>query len=102
LLKTVAPDLNRPPSPAEFERVVRLGLGRAVLYLQRHGSSPFREILARAVVEDWTYDRDITNSREGYLLDLIDATGEILRYRDLVLAALPDTLSAPFPNRSSG
>jgi hypothetical protein len=99
-LETVSPpDLSRPPSLEEFERVVRLGLGRAALYLRRYDAAPYKEILVEAAITDWRYDADTDAQRERYLLALIDTTGQVEIFRDRIIAALPTVLGGEIDDR---
>jgi hypothetical protein len=72
---------------AEFERILAIGLGRAVLHLRAHDSAPYREAVLHACLHDTTYDRQVEGGREQYLFDVIQATGEPGFYRTRLLAA---------------
>ena len=73
---------------AEFGRWLRLGLGRAVLYLQSHDSKPYRGALLDACLNDLSYDAQAGDDRAPYLYDLIQASGELPLYRDHVISSL--------------
>src|SRR5689334_10909177 len=78
-------------SPEEFGRVLRLGLGRAVLFLLDRDPAPYRDIVRDACTR-WTGDdQQVEGTRTNYLLDVLHATGEPERYRDPILAALQVT-----------
>jgi hypothetical protein len=75
---------------AEFERIVRLGLGRAIFHLQANDPAPYREVILRACVHNWQYE-STEPTRERYLLDLINLTGDPRPYREAILNALAAT-----------
>lgn len=68
-------------TPTEFKRLLRHGLGRAVLHGQAAGLLPFRQELWDACVENPAYDRQIEGERSAYLFDLIACSGEPEWYR---------------------
>jgi len=72
----------------EFERIVHIGLGRAILHLQTHDSTPYREILLHACTHSTAYDPQIEGSRARYTYDLIPLTNEVDFYRRAALNAL--------------
>lgn len=71
----------------EFARVATAGLGRAILHLQTHDSSPYRTAVLEACLHDTRYDSQSEESREQYLFELINLTGEPGFYRDHLLRA---------------
>lgn len=71
----------------EFERVLRIGLGRAVLHLQTHDTSPYRNVILEACRCNWQWDTE-EPTRERYMLDIIGLTTESLTYRTAILDAL--------------
>jgi hypothetical protein len=73
---------------AEFEDALRKGLGRSIQYLQAHDSTPFRDLILRACLEDWRYDRQTQSSRGLYLYEAIQATGDPDYYRDRLVEHL--------------
>ncbi len=72
----------------DFEKWLRLGLGRAVLFLKQNHSAPYRDAILYACLHDQRYDRQCEDIRGTYLYDLIVATGEPAYYRDKIIAAL--------------
>ncbi len=78
-------------APTEFKRLLRHGLGRAVLYGQANGLRPFRQELWAACVENPAFDRQVEGERSGFLFDLIACSGEPEWYR----GASIDLLSGP-------
>ncbi|HZO26892.1 MAG TPA: hypothetical protein VFH48_12995 [Chloroflexota bacterium] len=78
-------------SPAEFERVLGLGLGRAILFLRQHDARPYRDIILNACVH-WTgYDQQVEGTRTPYLMTVLDETGQIESYVESILAAFRST-----------
>lgn len=65
----------------EFKRLLRHGLGRAVLYGQAHGLLAYREELWAACVENPAFDRQMEGERSEFLFDLISCSGEPEWYR---------------------
>lgn len=78
-------------TPTEFKRLLRHGLGRAVLYGQANGLVPFRQELWAACVENPAFDRQVEGERSGFLFDLIMCSRELEWYR----GASIDLLSGP-------
>lgn len=58
----------------EFEGWLKKGLGRAVLHLRAHDSSPHLNSLLHACTHNLAYDSQCEFSREEYLKDLIRAS----------------------------
>jgi hypothetical protein len=76
------------PSEAEFRRVVRRGLGRAVLYLRQHDPAPYRAAIRDLALHWQGYDRQIEGSRAAYLTELIDCSDAPHVIHDEVIAAI--------------
>jgi hypothetical protein len=74
--------------PAEFKRVLDLGLGRAVLYLREHVATSYHAAIAHACGHNTAYDAQVEGSRAEYLFDVLQATGKPDEYLDEILAAL--------------
>jgi hypothetical protein len=72
----------------EFERLVHIGLVRAVLYLQSHSAAMYHDVILHACLQASPYDPQSEGPRGEYLYDLIASTGDGGFYRDQVLAAL--------------
>lgn len=73
--------------PDVFERVLFNGLGRAVLYLQRHDASPYQDILAHACTHNISFDPQSEGTKVTYLFDIIETVGNFDFYRRHILAA---------------
>lgn len=73
---------------AEFERILRLGLGRAVLHLQNHDSTPYRDVILDACLHNKALDRQVEGSRAQYMLDVVQQTSEPRFYMEKVFEAL--------------
>jgi hypothetical protein len=72
----------------EFEKLVSLGLGRAVLQLLERPTEPFREVILDACLNNKAYDAQIEGSRAEYMMDLMRLTGDLPFYADAVLEGL--------------
>lgn len=72
----------------EFERTLKMGLGRTVLYLKNHDSRPYENAILGACLHNLAYDPQLECDRSEYLLELIALTGRKDFYRDAVLDAL--------------
>ncbi|MBL8045575.1 MAG: hypothetical protein JNL09_03485 [Anaerolineales bacterium] len=74
----------------EFTRWLKLGLGRAVLYLQKHDATPYRDVILDACLHNRAYDTQIEGGRAMYMFDMISLTNEKDFYREHILKALAD------------
>jgi hypothetical protein len=73
---------------AEFEKALRLGLGRATVYLQHHDDAPYRDAILHACLHDLSFDDDFEAKRGLYLYRLLQHTRAIEFYRTRILEAL--------------
>jgi hypothetical protein len=73
---------------SEFQRVVTLGLGRAVLHLRHRDGSLYRDVILDACVHNWAYDPQVEGSRAEYMIDVMRESGEAAFFADAVLASL--------------
>ncbi len=71
-----------------FQSALEKGLGRAHLLLRRDGPEPYRDALLHACLHDLRYGWPCEGSREVYLFELIQFTGEASLYRRAILDAL--------------
>ena len=84
LTDSTAPSID---SLAEFERVLGLGLGRAILFLRQNDARPYRDVILNACTH-WTgYDQQVEGTRTPYLMTVLDATGDLASYVEPILAA---------------
>lgn len=74
--------------PQEFKRILDIGLGRAILFLQNHDARPYRGAMLDACLRNTAYDPQIEGSRAPYLRGVIALTAEEAFFRDRILAAL--------------
>ncbi len=81
----------RDMEDGEFERSLRLGLGRAVLFLQTHASAPYRATILQGVLHNQAYQPQFEGDRAAYMLDIIAATEEATFYHAQILEAVPST-----------
>lgn len=75
-------------NPDEFERILSIGLGRAILHLQSHDARPYRDAILHACLHNTSYDQQIEGDRAKYMLDVIALTSEADFYHDEILGAL--------------
>jgi len=73
----------------EFRGLLKLGLGRAILYARDHDVSDFRESILDACLHCYAYDPQVEGTRGEYMLELLDLTADKEFYYDEVLKALP-------------
>lgn len=76
---------------AETDRLLTLGLGRAILFLRQHDSTPYRDLLLRHVLRFQGYDQQVEGLRTAYLRDAMTAAGLLDAFVAPVLAALRET-----------
>ena len=74
---------------SELERILRIGLGRAILFLRSNDARPYRDAILSACVHCSTYDHQSEGSRVQYLRDIIRETKEEVLYRTEITSALP-------------
>lgn len=80
--------------PHEFSYILERGLGSAIMFLQQHDATPYRDVILDACLRDTRYDPQIESRRSPYLFDVIQLTGDPVFFRDRILDAL-DTLDDP-------
>lgn len=71
-----------------FQKAFKQGLGRVILHLKSQEAMPYREIIVHGCTHDLAYDSQCEESREVYLFEIIQATGETDYYRNQLFAAL--------------
>src|SRR5437870_3493723 len=79
---------NQPMEVTEFKRLLDIGLGRAILFLQNHDATPYRDAILNACLHNMALDRQFEGSRAAYMLDVIHLTGQQSFYRQQILSAL--------------
>lgn len=72
----------------EFRRALRLGLGRAIFFLQTHGATAYRDTILAACMENTVFDPQVEPERSPYLMEVLQQTGEEDYYREPILVAL--------------
>lgn len=80
---------------SEFKRILEIGLGRAILFLQTHDATPYREVILEACLHDTRQDSIMEYRRSTYLFEVITLTGSLEFFREPILQALKN---APDPN----
>jgi hypothetical protein len=73
---------------AELRRLLRLGLGRAILYAQTHDMREFSEVILDACLHCFSYDVQCEGTRASYMYDLAACLPDKDFYRDKVLESL--------------
>jgi hypothetical protein len=88
-LALLALESYRNLDPTEFRRLVRNGIGRAVLHLQHNDPAPYLDTVidaCRNKIEIW--DDQVNGRRPAYLWDMIEASGSQQLVRDMLFADL--------------
>lgn len=75
----------------EFERYLRLGLGRVILHLQTHDATPYQDLILHACLHNTTYDTQIEGFKNFYLMDILNLMPDKTFYRDKILDAAAST-----------
>lgn len=73
---------------AEFERCINLGLGRAILHLQKHSSEPYSDAILYACLHNTIYDRQVEGGKGEYIYEIIRLSGEESFYRQKIIEGL--------------
>ena len=73
---------------AELRRLVRNGLGRAVLHVQRSDPAPYFEVVRDACLRNHVYDEQVNGRRDHYLWDLIHLSGRPEAIRDALVQSI--------------
>lgn len=71
----------------EFERAIKLGLGRIILYLEKHDAKPFRDIILYCCLHNISHDTQVEGYKTEYIAEIIALTGETEFYREKVMDA---------------
>ncbi len=74
---------------SQFRHLLKLGLGRAILYAKDHGVQGFRNLILDACLHCYAYDPQQEGTRADYMLELVDLTPGKEFYHEAVLKALP-------------
>jgi hypothetical protein len=74
---------------SQFRHLLKLGLGRAILYVKGHDVQAFRSVILDACLHCYAYDPQIEGTRADYMLELVDLTQGKEFYHEEVLNALP-------------
>lgn len=72
-------------TPDQFRVALEKGLGRAVLHIREHGAEGLRDHLLHACLHNVAHDTQLEGDRSGWLLSMIDITGEEAFYRERIL-----------------
>ena len=74
---------------SQFRHLLKLGLGRAILYAKGHDVEAFRNLILDACLHCYAYDPQIEGTRADYMLELVDFMPGKTFYHEQVLNALP-------------
>lgn len=74
--------------PRVFERALVTGLGRVIPFLRGHDAAPYRDAIVRACTHYTGYDFQVEGTRNTYLFEILQATGEAGAFAAPILAAL--------------
>jgi hypothetical protein len=80
--------ISYPLDLQEFERALSLGLGRAILHLQKHDAAPCQDAILRCCLHNTAYDTQVEGNRSDYLFEVIQLTKNLDFYRKSILDAL--------------
>jgi hypothetical protein len=75
----------------QFREILRLGLGRAILYAKSSDLSGFRDILLDACLHCYSYDIQCEGTRASYMYDLVGCLPDKDFYYDRLLESLKET-----------
>jgi hypothetical protein len=73
---------------SEFQRLLEIGLGRAVIYARDHDVTPYRDAILNACLHNLAYDRQCEGNRAEFMYDIIQFSSEKEFYRKKILTAL--------------
>jgi hypothetical protein len=72
----------------QLREILRLGLGRAILYAQSHDIRAFRDVILDACLHCCAYDIQVEGTRASYMYDLVGCLPDKDFYYDRVLKSL--------------
>lgn len=74
-----------------FERLLKIGRGKAVVLLREHGGDVDRDLLLYACLHNLAYDPQSEGNRAQYMFDMLQLVDDQAWFRDRILAALQTT-----------
>ncbi|HEX4594880.1 MAG TPA: hypothetical protein VH157_11425, partial [Bryobacteraceae bacterium] len=72
----------------QLREILRLGLGRAILYAQSHDIRAFRDVILDACLHCYAYDIQVEGTRASYMYDLVGCLPDKDFYYERVLESL--------------
>lgn len=78
-------------TPEQFRNAIRKGLGRAILHLKQNDPQPYWEEILPACLTNTTYDTQCEGTREDYLFEAINLSGNPEPIKQQVAATLLST-----------
>jgi hypothetical protein len=75
----------------QYREILRLGLGRAILYAQSHDQSGLRDVILDACLHCYAYDIQCEGTRASYMYDLVGCLPDKEFYYDRILESLKES-----------
>jgi hypothetical protein len=75
----------------QLQEILRMGMGRAILYAQSHDLSGHRDVILDACLHCYAYDIQCEGTRASYMYDLVGCLPDKNFYYDRVLEALKES-----------
>jgi HEAT repeat protein len=72
-------------SKREFERALKLGLGRAFLHVRDYGDAGVEDVIERSLLTDYVYDNQFEGDRGWWCFSILLNTGRIHEYAEFLL-----------------
>ena len=69
---------------AEFAKAINQGLGRAIQHLQTHDATPYLAAIEYACLNNTAYDPQCEATRDAYLFEIIQLTGQSAYFLDRI------------------
>jgi hypothetical protein len=78
------------PLLAELPKILRLGLGRGIIYARRGDLREFRDVILDACLRCYSYDIQVEGTRASYMYDLVGCLADKDFYYNEVLNSLAE------------
>ena len=75
----------------QYREILRLGLGRAILYAQSHDQSGLRDVILDACLHCYAYNIQCEGTRASYMYDLVGCLPDKEFYYDRILESLKES-----------
>lgn len=70
----------------EFEHAIKLGLGRAVLHVRDYGDEGMEDVLKRAMLNSYVFDRMFETCGGWWVFEMVSASGNLRQYAEYFFA----------------